>query len=99
MIDQSGGLETSTMAAPNERTEAAIMSMISRRRLLTAGSMALFTTPGLFAEELRLPTPRLTDRYSRAVDLPIGFPLISHDFAGSLGVLSQPPTYAQGRRR
>lgn len=34
---------------------------VSRRTLLAAGSMAFFTTRGLFAEELLRPTPRLTE--------------------------------------
>ena len=34
---------------------------ISRRVVLAAGSLAFFAKPGLFAEELLLPTPRLTE--------------------------------------
>ena len=34
---------------------------ISRRAVLAAGSLAFFAKPGLFAEELLLPTPRLTE--------------------------------------
>ncbi len=33
----------------------------SRRQMLAAGGLALFTTRGLFAEELMSPTPRLTE--------------------------------------